>query len=168
MFLTQESRITKSDVKQLLFFDTFQKMVSIWGEQEVGTGEIDIVKLASYLVSDKFQIDTFDYDNQEDIEIYITEYILNGFPIWEYLKISDWTKDMVSKSFKEEVKKEQEELNKVYKCYTCKYFNVKSTSFGIIQKCKNESENKNSRYHLKRRDCFEVKKSCKYYDKIKI
>ena len=84
-----------NNVKELIFFDVLKEIISVFGETEVGTREVDVEAVAAYLSSNdgfKFAFDTFSCNTREDIEAYITDKILDGFPVWRYLKCSDWTK----------------------------------------------------------------------------
>lgn len=151
--------------KQLIFFDVLKEVISIFGETEVGTNEVDIDSVASYLTSEggfKFAVDLFDYNTREDIEAYITDKILDGFPVWRFLKCSDWTKQMIEKEFLRECEKEQEELSRKYKCFTCEYFKTINTSIGIIYECNKDAQE--NRYRMKRRENIELpRKNCENY-----
>ena len=151
----------KSLDKQLLYFNTFKDIVSIFGEIEIGSNEVDVEKLATYLSSDKFFFDAFSTQTEEEMQQQITELIENGFPVWMYLKCSDWTKNMVEKSFKEECQQEKEEMFKTYKCFTCQYYSCKQTHIGFLEKCAYEDSIKNNRRN--KRETFELKKKCKKY-----
>lgn len=149
--------------KQLMYFNVFKDIISIFGQMEIGNDEVDVEELATYLGSDKFFFDTFTAETEEEIQEQITDLIENGFPVWRFLKCSDWTKDMIEKSFEEECKQEKEELFKTYKCLTCQYYSCNQTSIGLLQKC--TYEDKNTRYTMKRREEFSLKKKCKNYIK---
>ena len=127
-------------IKQLMYFNVFKDIISIFGQIEIGNDEVDVKELATYLGSDKFFFDTFTAETEEEIQEQITELIENGFPVWRFLKCSDWTKDMIEKSFKEECKQEKEELFKTYKCLTCQYYTCQQTQIGLLQKCLYEEE----------------------------
>ena len=150
--------------KQLVYFNEFKEIVSIFGETEIGTGEVNIEALAEYLESDKFFVDMFDYkiEDIDAIDTYITNLIENGFPVWRYLKISAWTKEMVEKSFTEECKKELKEMKEKYCCLSCKYFYENNTELGLIVKC---TKPKGLKYFERiDRDPLEFKESCEYYE----
>ena len=153
----------KSLEKQLLYFNTFKDMISIFGQTEVGTGEVDVQKLARYLESNKFFADSFTLNTEEQMQEYITQLIEQGFPVWMFLKCSDWTKSMVEKSFQQECKKERQEMEKMYKCLTCKYYFCSQTSIGLFEKCTYVPANKNT--FLYSRPEFKLHKTCKNYKK---
>lgn len=156
-----------NNVKELIFFDVLKEIISVFGETEVGTREVDVEAVAAYLSSNdgfKFAFDTFGCNTREDIEAYITDKILDGFPVWRYLNCSEWTKQMLEKEFAEECMREKERIEKAYKCFTCAHFNVQNTMLGPIYKCKKEREM--NRYGMKRREGpFGPKKTCKDYVK---
>lgn len=147
--------------KQLTYFNTFKDIISIFGQVEVGCEEVNIDELATYLSSDKFFFDTFTAETDEEMQEQITELIVNGFPVWRFLKCSDWTKNMIEESFKVECEQEKEELFKTCKCLTCQYYTCTETSIGLLQKCSYKEENNMNL--MKRREGFELKKECKNY-----
>lgn len=146
-------------VKQLRFYQGIVDIVKIFGETEIGDCEVDEEAVAKYVASLKFTSDTWGLESKDEIYQKITDDIINGWPVWEFLKISDWTKQMLEKSFAEEVIKEREELERKYKCYTCKYLNESPTSLGMFRKCMRPR----GRFEMERRDYFEPKKRCKSY-----
>jgi hypothetical protein len=151
--------------KQLMYFNVFKEIISIFGQMEIGNDEVDIEELATYLSSDKFFFDTFTAETEEEMQEQITELIENGFPIWRFLKCSDWTKNMVEKSFKEECEQEKQELFKTYKCLTCQYYTCQQTQIGLLQKCSYEEEK--TKHRIRKREEFNLKKKCKHYIKRK-
>ena len=151
--------------KQLIYFNVFKEIISIFGQMEIGNDEVDIEELATYLSSDKFFFDTFTAETEEEMQRQITELIENGFPIWRFLKCSDWTKNMVEKSFKEECEQEKQELFKTYKCLTCQYYTCQQTQIGLLQKCSYEEEK--TKHRIRKREEFNLKKKCKHYIKRK-
>lgn len=150
--------------KQLIFFNEFKEIISVFGQMEIGSEEVDVDLLANYLVSHKFFVDTFDYNEPEEIDHYITGLIEDGFPVWRFLKTSDWTKNMIEKSFTEECKNELNEMEKMYKCLTCSYFECKETSIGIYERCLNK-DCPESYYNNHGRALLKLHKKCKYYKK---
>lgn len=149
--------------KQLTYFNVFKDIISIFGQTEIGNDEVDIDALATYLSSNKFFFDTYSANTEEEMQQQITELIENGFPVWRFLKCSDWTKDMIEKSFKEECKQEKEELFKTYKCLTCQYYSCQQTQIGLLQKCLHEEEK--TKHKIRKREEFNLKKKCKNYIK---
>ena len=75
--------------KQILFFNTFREIIEIFGESEIGSSQVDIDALIDYLSSDKFFNESFDYNSEEEAQQFVTDYILDGFPVWRFLKCSD-------------------------------------------------------------------------------
>lgn len=150
--------------KQLMYFNAFKEIVSIFGQIEIGCEEVDVESLATYLSSDRFFFDSFTANTEEEMQEQITELIENGFPVWRFLKCSDWTKNMVEKSFKDECEREKEKMLKTYKCLSCQYYECRQTHIGFLEKCLCDNFNKNSKWNNKRND-FKLKKSCKNYIK---
>jgi len=156
----------KSLIKQLVYFNEFKEIISIFGETEIGTNEVDVEALAQYLSSNKFFVDLYNYDTQDidGIDLYITNLIENGFPVWRFLKISNWTKDMVEKSFTEECEQELDIMKKQYCCLSCNYYMVKDTPYGLLTRC----TNKNCKYYYgNRNNTFTLQKECKEYCEVR-
>lgn len=153
-------------IKQLVYFNEFKEIISIFGQTEIGTEEVDIQALAEYLDSDKFFVDMFDYkvDDIDAIDTYITGLIENGFPVWRFLKVSDWTKNMVEKSFTEECEQEFKIMKEKYCCLSCKHYYEKYTKLGLIVKCMKPKGNK---YFEKiDRGPLELKEKCEQYEEL--
>ena len=149
--------------KQLLFFNTFKDIISIFGQTEIGINEVDVQKLAIYLDSNKFFADSFNLNTEEEIQQYITKIIEQGFPCWMFLKCSNWTKNMIEKSFKIECEQEKQEMEKIYKCLTCQYYSCTQTSIGLFEKCNYTSKNINTLSYSRKE--FRLKKTCQSYKK---
>ena len=156
------------DIKELMFFNYFKEIIEIFGQTEVGCDQVDVESLLNYLNSIKFRTDTFTYNTEEEIKEFITNWILDGFPVWNFLKCSDWTKKMVEKSFKEEIQSEYEKQCKIYKCLTCKHFKVTNTSLGVLDECMYKEPIDETKPWLKSRKQrgvnFTWKKECENYE----
>lgn len=152
--------------KRLQFYSAVHDIVQIFGETEVGTCEIDEEAVAEYCLSLKFTADQFTCSTKEDIYQKLTDEILNGFPVWQFLKVSDWTKEMLERTFSLEQERKWKELCKKYKCYTCKYHLMKESGIGVYEECnwKPKDARLRTRVWLKDRS-FAPKKSCKNYER---
>lgn len=147
--------------KRFQFFSAICNIVQIFGETELGTCEVDEETVAEYTMSNHFIAHLFSCNTKEEIYEKITEDIVNGFPVWQFLKVSDWTKKRLETTYETEQAKKWEALRKKYYCYTCKYYKAKDTSIGLLEEC----ANKKDRFKLERRGCFSPKTSCVYYKK---
>ena len=151
----------KKTVEFLNFYNVLTDFLQIWGNNNIGNVEIDVVKVSEYLLSGKWMVDGFGLDTKEDMYIYVENQVLNGMPIWEFFIISDWTRNMLEKSFRQEIKIVHEEMYEKYACMTCILYSVKETEYGILQRC-----NKPRDKLLSRRESFQLIEvgKCKYYD----
>lgn len=156
--------------KRFQFFSAICDIVKVFGETEIGNCEVDEDAIAKYCCSDRFWKDHWNCNTKEDIYEKLTNDIILGFPVWEFLKVSDWTKNMLEKSFATEQTLKWKELCKKYKCYTCKFYNAIETGLGLYEECIYKEEKPINRLQngrewkpLKRRESFEPKKSCKNY-----
>ena len=144
---------------KLRFYQAIVDIVKIFGETEIGDCEVDEEAVANYINSLKFVDDMWGIASKEDIYKKLTDDIIDGFPVWEFLKISDWSKRMLECSFNNSVEQERKRLEKTYQCFTCKYLEESDTSLGIYRKCHRPKE----RFEMKRRDYFEPLRRCKSY-----
>lgn len=131
--------------KELMIFSTIIDILTIFADTEIGGQyEFDYDAIDNYISSFGCQAKYFDY------------------------------KTKVEKSFKTECENELEQLKKIYKCLTCKYFKTERLSSGLLwQECKYEETHKTK---LKRRHdgvlkprrggAFEMKTACDNYEKV--
>lgn len=159
--------------KRFMFFSAVCNIVQIFGETELGSCEVDEDAVAEYCLSDRFVAHLWSCNTKEDIYEKLTEDILNGFPVWEFLKVSDWTKNVLEKSYMTEKTNQWLKLCKTYKCYTCKYYKACETDLGLYEECTFKEDlstlSRAKRGKLKmrpRRVDFEPKKQCKNYRRI--
>lgn len=160
------------DVKYI-YLECFIKFVEIYGQNELGNCEVDIAKLGHYCEDMFFHLKHFRLSSIEEIYKNIEQKILDSFPIWEYLKVSDWTKDMLKRNFQDEQINKEKELKEKYICYRdCAYFNRKNTSLGPIERCHYQEEDLSDpvsrfrnkrRFSLTREELFEPLKNCNFY-----
>ena len=150
--------------KALNIYNAIIEILTIFAESEIGGEyEFDNEVIANYLNTKAF-VDYFDCKTKEEIYEYFTNDILNGAPVFRMLKIPEWTRTMLEKSFEQTVSEERAKAEKTYRCLTCKYYKETHTSYGVALECKRPE--KNPRFHsLTRREEFRLKKSCKDYVK---
>lgn len=158
------------EIRKLLYFQALIDIVQLWGQTEIGDCEVDVGAVAAYINSDKFNmIDMWGIGADRDaIYQHITDDILQGFPIWQLLKISDWTKQMLERSFRASQERSEAELKAKYKCYTCKHYSCRETALGALEKCVRPKTSIRGRepYEWRgRSDCFSPKKRCKWYER---
>ena len=160
--------------KQLIIFSAITDILTIFADTEIGGQyEFDYDAIDNYIGSFKCQAEYFDYITKDEIYEKFMQDIYNGLPVWRFLKLPDWTMNMVEDSFRVECENELEQLKKIYKCLTCQYYSVEKLSVGLIwQKCKYEKEqNKHKRmcdkrFVLKREEPFTMKTKCDNYKKV--
>lgn len=155
-------------LRPFIFYSAIVDIVQIFGEMEIGSCEVDVEAVATYVSGYKFQSDFWGCSTKEDIYKKITDDILDGWPVWQFLKVSDWTKDMLERSFAKKIREERERLERTYKCYRCMHFEEIHTSLGVIEKCNWVPPLKpGERYFEWKRDSnsgFTLKKKCKNFE----
>ncbi len=145
---------------QLRFYQAVVDVVRTFGEMEIGECEVDEEAVANYVASFKFVNDLWGISSKEDIYQKLTDDIINGWPVWDFLKLSDWKRNMLDREFRRKAEEERARLEQEYKCYTCKWLEEKETSLGIFRKCKKPRDG----FEMKRREYFDPKKRCKAYE----
>lgn len=153
--------------KQLINYFTFYQAIvdiaKIFGETELGSDcEVNEAAVAQYCLSSKYIVDNWGITTKEEVYDKITNDILDGMRIWDFLKISDWTKEMLDRDFLADQAAQMEKLRKTYKCYTCKWFEMHDTSIGLYTECNRPRDKRSWSTH--RRGDFKIKKQCKNYE----
>lgn len=153
--------------KQLMIISAMIDMLRLFADNEIGGQyEINFDKLCNYIDSIRCVSDYFECDTEEDVYNKFTEDIYNGLPVWRFLILPKWTANMVEKSFNAECQNEYKQMEKTYKCLTCKYFKEQKTIMGILPKCTYDAGS--GRTDLRRTSAhkpFNIKKRCKNYEK---
>lgn len=99
--------------KKYLFLEAMIRFTEIFGNENIGNCEVDISQVISFAETQQFQLMmSWDCHTLDDYYKLIEDMVLDGFPIWNFLKISDWTKDMMKREF-QKVLQEQEELEQL-------------------------------------------------------
>lgn len=163
--------LSNSILRKYLYFAAVKDIVQLFGEQEVGSCEVNDLAVANYVESFEFSIEMMLSETEVDKEaIYqkVTDDILKGYPIWRLLDVPKWTLNMLERSLNQQVIEERQRLERTYKCYTCKYFIEDDTSIGTIEDCNWEKAHRdpNKRYFDLGRPYgeFVVKKRCKKWE----
>lgn len=151
------------DIKKFLYYQAICDVVSIFGETEIGNGEVNTEAVANYVNTNNFWNDTFECKTIEDLYAFITEDILNGMPLWRFLRCSTWTQNMLERDFRAKVVQDIAEAHRKYCCYSCEFFQEHHTSLGTIYRCKAKT---NSKWHEYRDNTLAtLKTDCKNYKK---
>lgn len=148
--------------QKAMLLESMIKFAENFGNENLGECEVDILKILNFADSEYFKLMlAWDCITQDDYFVLIEKMVLEGFAIWDFLKISDWTRKILDKEFaQEEIKREQEIQNK-YICYKCQYFSQHETSLGIIYKCNKPRNNKSMRTIMTPRNrVFEPVEKC--------
>jgi hypothetical protein len=142
-----------------LFLQAFIEFISVWANEEVGSNvEIDFIKLYRYVSDEHFFLRHFDASKAGEEEAFelalkkVEDLVLTGFPVWEYLKVPEWTMAMLEKTFRAEAKAEWDAATKRYPCLTCGSFSQTHCSLGSIDECNNEEliELRRKKHHFDR------------------
>ena len=159
----------RKDILKFRFYQALVDIVKLFGETEIGECEVDEEAAAQYVNSFQFVNDMWGVSSKEEFYQKITDDIINGFPVWQFLKVSDWTKQRLENTFARESEEKRRRLERTYKCFTCKYFKEYHTSLGTLYECTREASTdwiRGRQFSLKRRDKYiDPKKRCKWYER---
>ena len=121
---------------KLVFYEVLKEFLVCYAGEFIGEVEIDTGAVAYFLNSDKYLIDyQINKYSKDDLFKLFEEDILNGYPVWEFFKLNDWTKNILVKNFKDEEAERIKEMEKKYDCLTCSLFKVNNTTYGVVYKC---------------------------------
>lgn len=149
------------DSKTLNIYNAIIEILTIFADSEIGGEyEFDNDVIAKYL-NTKAIVDYFDCKTKEEIYERFTTDILAGAPVFRMLKIPEWTRTMLEKSFTQTLSEEETKAKKTYKCLTCEYYKEHNTIYGTVLKCEYPFDT----FKRLERERFRLKKSCKYYSK---
>ena len=152
----------------MYYFLAVKEIVELFAEQELGSRcEINIPAVISYVESFKFASDTWGIYSKDEIYQLVTDDILAGYPVWQLLNVSEWTRQMLQRELDAKIKREREEAERKYKCYSCKYFVEKETQLGAWVECKWKPPEEKRCFSWKqnRGASFEFKTRCKNYER---
>jgi len=152
----------KLEEQRALFLEGYIRFAEIFAQNELGSMEIDIAKLALYVFSPEFKYQmTYNIKTLDDVYKIIEEDVLNGMPIWRYFKCSEKTMQILENSFKNEAEEEKRMLEEKYICKRCKHLREEYKDLGHYCVCRSrarECELGRSGYHN-----YEEIKECKYF-----
>ena len=104
--------------KQLFFFEAVKEILELFCQIEIGSEcELNYDVIANYLMSEKFYSEFWSITEKEEIYKIVTDDIINGLPIWNFINMSDERRKIIVGN---EAKKKEEEKNK-YLCSSCEY-----------------------------------------------
>lgn len=120
-------------------YEAITDILRVFISSEIGTDvEFDNEVIAEYIGSANCRVHFWDSKTKEDIYKQFTDDVLNGYPVWDMVKLPEWTRKMVEKSFQAEQADALEKAKKKYRCLTCKYYYEKHTQLGVLRKCIHE------------------------------
>ncbi len=125
--------------RQLNIYEAITDILKVFIASEIGTDvEFDNKAISNYIDSFTCSVHFWDAKTKEDVYEQFTNDILNGYPVWRMVKLSEWTMKMVEQSFQSECDEAMERAKKKLKCLTCKYYSETQTQLGVIRKCSHE------------------------------
>lgn len=156
--ISEQMYKAEHEAKRFRYFLAIKEFLEVYASQNFGyTPEMNIDGIANFMNSDMFLPYSLDvnFDSVDDICKMFEEEILNGLPVWRLFILPEWTSNMLEKSLAEDVEK----AKSGYKCYTCKHFSERETSFGVVQRCDRKTGG--------RREHFELERTCVSYKEEK-
>lgn len=120
-----------------VFLEAFIRFLDIYAQTEIGEGfELDIMKIALHINSPQFENDDlYAIHSIEDAFRLCESLAVFGLPIWRFLRINEWQRQMLEKSYRQRLKAANEWAAKEKLCYSCIWYREEDTSFGFLQSC---------------------------------
>lgn len=156
----------KREIAQYLrFYEVMKEFLEVYSIENIGYScTINPDAVAEYMSSDKFLVRfKFGDLDKEAILMEMEEDVLTGKRVWELLNLTPWQRNMMESNFKVEVAEQKAEIEKKYKCPTCQFLNIKTTSFGSIAYCTYKKCDR-SRGSSRGESLESYKVRCKYYE----
>lgn len=164
----------KSELHYYLeFYEVLAEFLGCYAAEHIGEYTLNLEAISEYMKSDRFLVMfKVDYPDKDSLLKVFEEHVLEGYPIWDFFNISEWSKRMCEINFAKEIKSRKEEEARIYKCPTCQFLDLRSTSLGTITRCtgntpKTRAEKFEREFlHGRNYDTLdEYKKDCTYYKK---
>jgi hypothetical protein len=153
----------KLEEQRAMFLEGYIRFAEIFAQNELGSMEIDIAKLALYVFSPEFKYQmTYQIKNIDDVFKIIEEDILNGMPIWRYFKCSKRIMQIFEDTFRRDTEEEEQKIKEKYMCKRCKHLQEKYHDLGHYCVCRSRQRE----YKLGRSGYHDYTKieDCKYFE----
>lgn len=141
--MIHKNKITKEQklLIKAMFIEALIDFTNIYAQIEIGDSiEMDLQKISLYVNSPIFENeDVFYIKNIEDIYKRLEFEVLNGLPLWRFLKLTKYQNKIFEGMYSQTLKDIKDKKEKLSPCYTCVWYNKFHTDFGTIEECKKSS-----------------------------
>jgi len=154
----------ETEKTRAMFLEAFIKFAEIYANNELGNMEVDIQKVGEYVYSTNFAYqNNFKIESVYDCFKLIEDDILNGMPIWRFMKCSEKQLSILENNFNNVIQEAEQKLIDTYICKSCNYLKEEHLDLGYICKCTYQEKftRKRSGFHD-----YSTVKSCEDYEKI--
>lgn len=126
----------KSELKAI-YLEGFIRFLNIYAQTEIGEGfELDITKIGLFVNSSRFENDDlYCYSSIDDIFRLCEILVLQGLPIWRFLKLDVWNEEMLEKSYKRLLTATKKKAATISPCYDCIWYSELDTFLGVLRRC---------------------------------
>ena len=133
----KEKKVKSMLLYQLEFYEVLREFLGCYASEHIGEATLDLEAISTFMESDKFLfVYKLEHTDKEALFKLFEEQVLEGYPVWEFFNISDWSKRMCEINFKKDINEKKDEEAKIYKCPTCRFLEIRHTSIGSRLKCK--------------------------------
>lgn len=157
----------KNDIKGL-FLEAFIGFIEVFASENIGGDfQLDYGKILNYISSHRFELrDGWEINTLDDCYQMIEQWVLDGEPIWHFLKLSTWTKEMLNREFLSEAALQKQQDMKKFKCLTCANLKTRTCSLGTIYDCKyRQDQRERCGCHSRESfDPYKIRNNCKGYN----
>ena len=123
-----------------LFMEGLINFLEIYAESELFSGiEINLPLVSLYINSQEFENVDCSYINSiEDVYEILEAETLMGLPIWRFLILSTYQKNILESQYEKFLKDNEKYIRETYPCKRCVYFEELNTPFGYLSRCKQD------------------------------
>lgn len=153
----------RTEQTRAMYLEAFIKFAEIYANNELGNMEVDIQKIGEYIYSTNFAYqENLKIESVYDCFELIENDIINGLPIWRFMKCSEKQLKILENNFNNMIQEEEQRLTDTYICKSCRYLQEQYLDLGYMCKCNYQEKftRKRSGFHD-----YTTVKSCKDYEK---
>ena len=106
------------------FLEGLIRFLEIYTQTEIGEGiELDVMKIALHINSPWFEnVSLFSFTSIEDVFSLLENMVLNGFPIWRFLKLTEWQQGIFENEYSELLRQARINIVEKHPCYGCIWY----------------------------------------------
>lgn len=154
----------KKELVRSMYLEAFLTFMSVYAESEMGNATVDITRIATYIHGPDFALHNINnLRNMDDCYRLIEKEVLEGLPIWRFLKLDEHLLVMLEIGLREQVIDAEDYARQTYVCKRCKHMFEQETNLGYLCRCESKKRNKNGYRNRGYHDYTKIK-TCKFLE----